>query len=188
MASTRMGRVSSKKPTAFIDFDIVGNERGVQEMLNSIDSALSPVGLAAFLYGAVGPWVKQRAADRFTSEGDDVTGKWAPLQQTTVEIRESYGFEGAHPINRRTGELEAYITEGEVGVTAAPGIGVLKFPQNPPATKSGREKLKTAQKGRTSPATVARPVLGLGERDLAQVVTMLAFHVQTEGRMRNAGR
>lgn len=178
---------SSSRPTAFLDFELVGNERGVQEMLNSIDSALSPVGLATFLYGAVGPWVKQRAADRFTSEGDDVSGKWAPLAQTTVEIRETYGFEGARPINKRTGELEAYITQGEVGVTTAPGMGVLKYPKNPPSTKSLRQKVKTAQQGRTSPSTVARPILGLGERDLAQVVTMLAFHVQAEGRLRSAG-
>jgi hypothetical protein len=176
------------KPSGFIEFDIVGNERGVQQMLNSIDSALSPVGLAAFLYGAVGPWVKERAADRFQQEGDDVSGKWAPLQQTTIDIREHSGFEGPHPINVRTHELENYITQGDIGVTTSPGYGIMRYPQNPPKSKGLREKVKTAQGGRTTPPTVARPVLGLNERDLAQVLVMLAFHVQREGLTRNAGR
>jgi len=180
--------MASRGATGFIDFDIVGNRRGVQEMLDTVDSALSPVGLAAFLYGAVGPWVKERAQDRFAQEGDDVSGKWAPLQASTVEIRESQGFEGAHPINRRTGELEEYITQGQVGVVTTPGFGNLTYPQNPPATKGLKEKLSTAQKGRTSPRTVARPVLGLNERDLGQILVMLAFHVQNEGRIRGVVR
>lgn len=176
------------KPTGFIEFEIVGNNRGVQEMLNTIDSALSPIGLAAFLHGAVGPWVKERAADRFKNEGDDVSGRWAPLQQSTVEIRENMGFEGEHPINKRTGELEAYITEGEIGVTTSPGLGVLKYPQNPPATASLKDKLKTAQTGRSTPRTVARPVLGMNENDLSHVLLMLALHIQAEGAIRGAGR
>lgn len=150
-------------------------------MLNRIDSSLSAVGLAAFLHGAVGPWVKERASDRFASEGDDVSGQWAPLSSATVEIREKAGFGGDHPINKRTGELEAYITQGQIGVVASPGLGVLKYPDNPPRTKAIREKMKTAQQGRTRPSTVARPVLGLNERDLAQVLTMLAFHVRNGG-------
>lgn len=169
------------RASGFIDFDIVGNQRGVQAMLNSIDSALSPSGLATFLGMAVGPWVKERAQDRFATEGDDVTGKWAPLSEVTVDIREKSGFEGAHPINRRTGELEEYITQGQVGVVATPGLAVMTYPKNPPNTKSLKEKVSTAQRGRSNPSTVPRPVLGLNERDLAQVLTMLAFHVQAQG-------
>lgn len=151
-------------------------------MLETIDSALSPVGLAAFLYGSVGPWVKERAETRFRNEGDDVVGKWAPLAETTVTIRESYGFGGDHPINKRTGELEEYITQGQVAVTAGLGEASLKFPANEPKSPSLRTKVKTAQQGRSSPNTPARPVLGLGERDLGVVMTMLAFHVENEGR------
>lgn len=180
--------VPSAKPVGFMDFDIVGTERGVQQMLDTVDSALSVTGLAAFLYGAVGPWVKDRATDRFASEGDDVTGKWAPLQQVTVDIRERAGFEGAHPINERTGELERYITQSEIGVVSSPGLGVMNYPNDPPRSGAVREKMKTAQTGRAHPSTVARPVLGLNERDLGSVMTMLAFHVQGIGRTRNAGR
>lgn len=173
--------MATSRPTGFIDFEIVGDRRGVQAMLNSIDSALSPEGLSAFLGLAVGPWVKERAADRFAQEGDDVTGKWAPLQDATVEIRQKAGFGGDHPINKRTGELEEYITQGQIGVTAAPGVATLKYPKNPPATKGLKQKMSTAQRGRGYPATVPRPVLGLNERDLAQVMTMLALHVQSRG-------
>lgn len=176
------------KPTGWIDFEIVGTERGVQQMLDAIDSSLSPVGLAAFLYGPVGNWIKQRAADRFKEEGDDVTGRWAPLQQATVEIREGMGFEGEHPINKRTGELEAYITQGEIGVVTSPGVGVLKYPQNEPASSGLREKMKTAQQGRANPSTVARPVLGMNENDLSHILVMLALHVQAEGAWHGAGR
>jgi hypothetical protein len=168
-------------PSGFLEFEIVGNDRGVQAMLNTIDSALSPVGLAAFLYGQVGVWVKQRAADRFAQEGDDVTGKWAPLQQTTQDIRESYGYGGDHPINKRTGELEEYITQGQVWVTTGAGVGMLQYPKGVPSTKQLRAKLSTAQQGRTSPQTVARPVLGLNEQDLSVILTMLAFHIEHEG-------
>lgn len=168
-------------PVGFIHFEIVGNQRGVEQMLEHIDTALSPIGLFTFLHGAVGPFVKQRASDRFRSEGDDVTGTWAPLAQATVEIRQNMGLEGSHPINKRTGELEAYITQGSIDVTTGVGVGTLKYPGNAPATSGLREKLKTAQGGKASPSTPPRPVLGLGEADLGHVLVMLAFHVQKIG-------
>lgn len=175
---------TAPKPTAFIDFHIVGDERGVQLMLDRIDSALSPVGLAQFLYGGVQPWLEQRAAERFASEGDDASGKWLPLAPATVEIRESQGFEGSHPINKRTGELEQYITQSQVDVTAAPGVGTLRFPGRNAPSKAVAEKLSTAQRGRTYPRTPARPVLALNEKDLSVVMTQLAFHVKGWGGMR----
>ena len=147
--------------TGFIEFDIVGNQRGVQAMLERIDSALSPTGLAAFMGLAVGPWVKERAQSRFAQEGDDVTGKWAPLADATVEIREHAGFEGSHPINKRTGELEEFITQGQIGVVSTPGLTVMTYPKDPPAGKGIRQKMETAQVGRSFPSTKPRPVLGL---------------------------
>ena len=147
-------------------------------MLNQIDSAMSPVGLAAFLHGSVQPWLIERAKSRFANEGDEVVGKWLPLSEATVSIRESSGFEGSHPINRRTGELEAYITGSGVDVVAAPGVATLRFPGRNTPTKAVREKMSTAQRGRSNPKTPPRPVLGLGEKDLATVMTTLAFHIK----------
>ena len=150
-------------------------------MLETVDSAMSPIGLAAFLYGKVGPWVKERAEARFRNEGDDVVGDWAPLREATINFREAQGFAGEHPINKRTGELEAYITQGNIQVTASAGEGSMKFPGNTPATQSLSEKMRTAQRGRVSPATVPRPVLGLNEKDLSAIMVMLAFHIEHEG-------
>lgn len=167
------------RPTAFIDFEIVGSRQGVQAMLEHIDSALSPVGLAAFLHGAVTPWLKQRAANRFKGEGDDAVGKWAPLQESTLLIREGYGF-GPGPINRRTGELENYIVGGGSDVTAVPGLATLVYPDpNKARGPHLSKKVQTAQMGKTSPKTVKRPVLGMNETDLAAVMTKLAIHVRT---------
>ena len=173
--------MASSAPSGFIDFEIVGNKLGVQAMLERVDSALSPIGMAEFLGLAIGPWIKARAQDRFDREGDDVSGKWLPLSDTTVEIRENMGFSGAHPINRRTGELEEYVTQGSIGIINGPGVSTLRYPNKPPATKSLREKMTTAQKGRSHPNTPPRRVLGLNERDLMHTLTMLAFHVQGRG-------
>lgn len=164
-------------PSAFLDFDIVGDRAGVQAMLERLDDAMSPQGLSFFLMSRVGPWLKQRAANRFRSQGDDVSGKWAPLQESTIRIRESHGF-SAGPINRRTGELEAYITQSQFSVTPTAVGTALKYPSDPPRNKGVREKMKTAQQGKGHPKTVARPVLGMNERDLSYVITMLAFHVK----------
>lgn len=150
-------------------------------MLNHLDSAMSPVGLAAFLHGSVEPYIRERAQNRFASEGDDVSGKWAPLQQTTIEFRESGGF-GPRPINRRTGELEAYITQSDAGIASAPGLSVLTYPKDPPKTPALQQKVQTAQAGRSVPSTVPRPVLGLNERDLGAVMVQLAFFIQGWGR------
>jgi hypothetical protein len=177
--------MASSAPQGLIEFEIVGNQRGVQEMLNTIDSALSVIGMAAFLHGQVAPWVKARAKDRFASEGDDVSGPWAPLAETTIEIREGSGF-GAGPINIRTHELERYITQSNADVVSAPGAATLRYPGTVPPSKGLREKMRTAQKGRSQPKTVARPVLGLNERDLSVILTQLAFHIQGEGMRRRA--
>jgi len=167
-------------PTGFINFDIVGNRAGVQKMLLHLDSSLSPVGMYAFMHGAVQPWLVERAEQRFAGEGDDAVGKWAPLMQSTIMYRESAGFGGPRPINKRTGELEAYITGGGADVTSLNGASVLTFPD--PKTKMSyglNKKVETAQVGRSkNPSTVKRPVLGLGEKDLAAIMTRLAFHVQ----------
>jgi hypothetical protein len=166
--------------TAFLDFDIVGDAAGVNAMLERIDTALSATSISIFLAGTIAPWLRTRAKDRFRTEGDDVTGKWAPLMPATQEIRSSgeWPVGAAHPINRRTGELEQWIT-GSQGTVVAHTLGAtLTYPGNKTTKRSILQKMETAQRGRAKPKTVARPVLGVNERDLSYVVTMLAFHVK----------
>jgi hypothetical protein len=168
----------AKGPSGFINFEIVGDQQSVQRMLEHVDSALSVTGLATFMHGYVEPWLVKRAKDRFAGEGDDAVGKWAPLQETTQEFRESAGYGATGPINRRTGELEAYITGNSASVALSPVGATLTFPGIKTTKRSVREKMMTAQKGRGNPSTVPRPVLGLSERDLSHIMVGLALHVR----------
>jgi hypothetical protein len=168
----------ANRTSAYLEFDIEGDRQGVDAMLTHLDSALSPVGLSLFLYGMVSPWLRERAQDRFDSEGDDASGTWAPLKESTIEFREHGGF-GEGPINRRTGELEAYITGGNGRVIATPLGASLAYPGTDTVSSHLVTKVKTAQQGRSFPRTVARPVLAVNESDLAYVVTQLAFFVQS---------
>lgn len=174
-------------PVGDIDVEISGDTEPVEHILRKLElEILSETGLALFLGTVVGEYLQQRAMQRFENEGDDAVGMWAPLKPATVTIREEMGF-SAGPINSRTGELEAYITGGNGSVTVSGGGGsVLMFPGNPPGPGASgylETKVRTAQKGRTFPATVARPVLGLSEMDLGFVITSLAFYVGEAGKL-----
>jgi len=164
---------------------VVGNDEGVEQMLHVLDTALNPVAIGAFLGGVVGPFLEGRARSRFANEGDDAVGKWAPLQQTTVDIRESQGYGGAHPINHRTGELEEFITGSGNYTTVHPWGATLQFPGASPIGEM-EEKVRTAQMGKSAQYkggsdTVPRPVLGLSETDLVYVMSALALHIKGTG-------
>lgn len=148
----------------------------VEQMLARTTMALSTVGMFAFLSGPVTTWLKERAEDRFAAEGDDVSGKWLPLEPYTEQVRSAGGYGAAHPINRRTGELENYITQSGGDVISAAGFSQLTFPGDAPSAREAT-KVATAQIGATFPATPARPVLGMNEVDLAFVLAALATHV-----------
>lgn len=151
------------------------DSRDSDRALERLIALLSPVGAAAFLGTTIGPYLSKRAKERFAGEGDDVVGEWAPLKPITIEMRHSQGFEGG-PINRRTGELENWVVDG--GWEAYPvGFGAsMRYPKKAPSGEL-RKKVETAQKGRKSPNTVARPVLGVNERDLLFLQTSLTFAV-----------
>lgn len=155
-------------------FDVTGN---TDEMLDQLFAFLSPAGAAAFLHLEAGPILRKRAGDRFASEGDDVSGKWMPLQESTVRMREAMNFPGEHPINRRTGELENWVVQG--GWDAYPtAIGAsLRYPDKRPSGEL-RNKVVTAQEGRTHPYTEPRPVLGVNETDLLLLTTAYAAAIE----------
>lgn len=155
---------------------IVGDQAGVQAMLLRLEAALSPPGVGAFLKGVVDPILRVRASDRFRSEGDDVSGQWAPLMASTQAIRASGSYGAAHPINRRTGRLENYITGTPSNLQTFAGGGRLIFPGTQ-AQGDTADKVRTAQVGASYPKTVPRPVLGVNERDLELVLVGLATHI-----------
>lgn len=168
-------------PAGATSITFVTDSRNVERMLERVSDALDTVGMYAFLNSSVGPWLRERAQERFANEGDDVVGQWAPLQAYTVQMRESQGFPGEHPINRRTGELESYIVSGGWDVSASPILSTLTYPGNLPSG-SQAVKVAAAQMGVTNPSTVPRPVLGLNEADLAFVMAALGTHVILAGR------
>lgn len=165
-----------------IAISVVGEDEGVERMLQVLDTALSPTAIAGFLGFEVGPYLERRARARFAGEGDDAVGQWAPLKPATVEVRETAGYGGEHPINRRTDELMNYITGS--GGDASPEVygASLIFPGKPPMGDL-EDKVSIAQQGGGEYNTVPRPVLGLSEADLIFVLSALAFHIEGTGKV-----
>lgn len=162
---------------------VFADTAGVEEMLARLDTALSAEALAEFLTVKIAPFLGARAKERFHSEGDDASGKWAPLMPATQSIRafgaQTYGWAIGpdHPINRRTGQLEDYITSGN-GKTIPWASGAsLVYPDPANAQGELKDKLTTAQKGRVSPKTVPRKVLAVNETDLDYVLRRLSEHI-----------
>jgi hypothetical protein len=145
-------------------------------VLDRLEEIFTPDTLATFLGAEVGPYLKKRAEARFAQEGDSASGKWVPLKDATVQIRLSQNIGGEHPINRRTGELENWVVGS--GWNAYPtGLGAtLQYPGKAP-TGELLEKVTTAQKGKTYPSTVPRPVLAVDDTDALQVTAILGAFI-----------
>lgn len=152
--------------------------QSVEVLLRRMDTALNPAAIASFLGGVVDPYLRKRMENRFAQEGDDVTGGWAPLKKSTQDIRSELGFGAAHPINKRTGDMEDYITNTPNSLLIHPWGAALTLPGKAP-TGETRAKVKRAQQG--DHRTVKRPVLGMNERDLVFVLTALATSVKRAG-------
>jgi hypothetical protein len=151
------------------------NTRSVEHVLHRLDIALSPKGLATFLQGEVDPYLRGRAEQRFSTEGDDVVGQWAPLKPATQNIRAELGYGPDHPINVRTGELMDYITQGNAATQMFPWGAGITLPGQP-ASGELLEKMIRAQAG--DERTVPRPVLGMNENDLIAVLLLLARYIR----------
>lgn len=154
--------------------EVFVDDVNAERLLFQMQEVLSPASMAEFLGYEIQPYIKQRASDRFASEGDDVSGPWLPLTDATIGIRESQGFSEG-PINVRTGELENYITNTSGAITASPEA-ILSYPGRDPAGELG-DKVLTAQQGKDSPRTPPRPVIGLDQSDLTYVLSATALHV-----------
>lgn len=161
------------------DLDVTIETSDLEATLTRLETSISPMGLSIFLIGGVLPWVKQRAQERFANEGDDVSGKWAPLEPSTQEFRANgpWGVGPSSPINRRSGDLEEYITKSNSTIIAAVDSAVMVYPDAAP-TGPLKEKVETAQSGKAKPKTTARPVLGLSEVDMVYTMQSLQFWVE----------
>lgn len=155
----------------FISID----DADVTQMFVRLDAAISPLGLATFFEERVDPYLQMRMRERFAQEGDDVTGPWDQLAYSTEEYREAGGYDRSHPINRRSGEMEDYLTENAL---IAP-LGSGAFLQTPGRQATGElaTKVKTAQQGKSKPFTRPRPVMGMNVRDKTEIMMLLAYFV-----------
>lgn len=161
-------------PTIYIDV----NARRVDALLLRLDTAMSPLGIAQYMKVAVDPWIRRRVKERFDAEGDDAVGRWLPLSPETRIIRAAKGFQPDGPINVRTGELERFITQGAVERITPTSSGATYVYPGLGFGGELRTKYDTAQAGKKSPRTPPRPVVGIGERDLAHVLSSLSMWIQ----------
>lgn len=161
----------------YMDVFIYGDTAGVQAMLLHMQTKLAPPAIGAFLQTVVDPYLRGRVSERFDSEGDDVTGRWAPLGAATQAIRQQQGFGASSPINERTGEMKDYLLNTPSSLSFNPIGATLTYPGMLPGGEL-LDKLNTAQNGRTTPPTVPRPVLGVNTTDLAAVLASMAYYIQ----------
>lgn len=151
----------------------------VEHMLNELSSAISGPSLAAFLQGPGMEFFHTDIESRFYEEGDVKSGFWAPLTETTRQIRESLGFT-PDDINRRTDEMFDFLMH-TYPVSFGVGYAHMSVPGDAP-TPMLKKKLKTAQQGsdnnpRGFGPTPARPVLAVSELDATTLAELLAVAV-----------
>lgn len=163
-----------------VDLHYQVDDKSVETLFADLYAVLAPPAIGAFLGSTIDPYLRQRAQERFQSEGDDVVGAWLPLTSATQKIRASQGYGSAHPINHRTGKLEAYITESPNQISVHSLGATLTLPGNRP-TGEMKRKVETAQVGKVYPNTPARPVLGMNERDLAFTMSALELYIRRGG-------
>lgn len=167
--------------SAFMSLTV--SEKQVESLLWALDTALNPFAIAGFLGAEVDPYIRTRARQRFRDEGDDVSGKWAPLAEATWTWRTGQGYQAQHPINKRSGELEGWVTESAHRMNVHTLGATLTMPGN----RGGGElttKVKTAQIGKPDPNTPPRPVIGMNEKDLSAVLSLLFLYIEKSSRRR----
>jgi hypothetical protein len=155
-----------------IGIDIQVDKKEVDLLLGAIESTLLGQNLFQYLRDYMMPYMRQRTAQRFASEGDDASGKWAPLMEVTNDIREALGFPREHPINRRSGALENFLERGNIEFQMQADSAAMFYPGRP-ASSLLTEKLMTAQGG--SRRAVARPVVALSQADMSYFVSNFSF-------------
>lgn len=160
-----------------VSVQFVTDATTARAMMAAIAVRMSAPMMQGFMQAAVVPYIQQRATDRFARQGDDVSGPWLPLAVATQQIRQQAGFQPAHPINVRTGQLRAFVTGSYGRVVSAGGMTDLEYPN--PGNMMGilMRKLMVAQAGTPAPPTPARPVLGFNMNDTVALTAMVAGYL-----------
>lgn len=152
-----------------------------ESMLSRTLRAVSGPSLATWLAGPVDGYFKDEIIDRFAFEGDDKSGQWAPLSDTTNRIREALGFPADDPINERTGELLEFVVQSREYM-AGDDWAMMELPGDPDSFAL-EQKLTHAQLGASDnplfpgSTTPPRPVLAVDPMDMEILLRMLQMHV-----------
>lgn len=165
-------------------FFAIADTTEVDKMIENVIERTEPAVIGYWMVnGPVTDFFRQRSEQRFAAEGDDAVGVWAQLRESTQNLREwlrdthGYDIEPATPINQRTGQLREYASFSDAGGESS-GTGYrYLYPNYLPAGELG-DKLRTAQRGRTEPGTVPRPVLGVSFFDLDSVQNMIVGFIE----------
>lgn len=127
------------------------------------------------------PYLQNRARDRFYAQGDDASGKWARLTPATRSWRRYFikrdglKIKPAEPINKRTGELQRFVTTTYDINSSAAGATLL-LPSRRTGSRHMAAKLRHAQRGGMSNvgrSFPARPVASIGIRDKTVIDRLL---------------
>lgn len=163
-------------------YTIVVEDWDIEQALTRMEVALSGYGLRRFLWEDVSEFYAEDIESRFAEEGDVKSEFWPELSSATVRIREQMGYPGQGPINHRTGDLEAFLTDTR-DIIAGDGWAQLDVP-GASGNVDITQKLEHAQHGSDNNPlgygpTPPRPVLATSEMDLEKILKMLMIHVLT---------
>lgn len=144
-----------------------------EKMIWAMGQATSPQGLSMFLLDEYKQWIEGRTTRRFLMEGDDASGKWVPLAESTIRYwRPRVGVYGG-PINIREGQMFDWATESDASVRMNTASVTMRYPRNIPRGKL-RPKVETAQHGRKFPRTPRRPIFAVNQVDAEAFLTMFS--------------
>lgn len=156
--------------------DIFVDDRDVRRVIAALNVTLSDESLEQFLVQRVQPYLKERAEARFRRQGDDRSGRWAPLKPSTKRKRKAEGFPPSRPINIRTGELHDFIMGSAAGHGSGGGQAYLSMPGR--GTPGQEIKALIAQRGNRRTGQPARPVLAINQVDARQINRRLGWWIE----------
>lgn len=148
------------------------------------ETAVSDSSIRAWMVSILDAWMQEETVNRFAYEGDHRSGAWAPLSETTENIREWLGFP-PDEINVREGELFNYAISSRVGFAA---MGAEYETPDTEGILAGdlAAKFVRAQEGGDNPNprfghTPARPVVAFDPAsDTEMVLSLLAADIHAK--------
>lgn len=161
---------------AQVSLTINVDDKFADAALMVLATSTSPAGLSVFLAGRARNWLQERAEARFADAGDDASGPWRPLAESTQHIRSRLGFGADAPINVRTGFLKGTITaaRGEVFLDA---LGSTMSWPDTSISPEIEHRYNQAQLGNLRTKAPARPVVAMNLTDAAGILALLGDFV-----------